>query len=122
MIKDNYIIKYMNDNDDINDLFGIFKNVIPKKKIHFDRIVRVILIPNRADYLNAGLQTIIWYSINDLDNFKKNFINDLIIISKENNIYKGTGIISVDMINKCKEIWYNSIDNDITNNKINLQC
>ena len=102
------------DNDDMNDLYGIFKNVIPRRKIHFNTVVRVILIPNRNDYLDAGLQTIIWYSINDLNNFKKNFMNDLIVILKQNNIDEGSGIISNDMINRCKKIWYNSIDCDIT--------
>jgi hypothetical protein len=56
-------------------------DLVNKKKVKFNNIIHIYLIPSRSDLLKDGLINQLWWDINDYKNF---FINNnsSIIIKK----------------------------------------
>lgn len=52
-----------------------------KKKVRFDNCARVILITSRAEYIQAGLYSTLWYKHDDYIEFKKETLKELASIS-----------------------------------------
>lgn len=96
-----------NDSDDNDDILGIFKTVYPRKnkKIKFSSSVKVTLVPTAQEYHNAGISNDLWWPNLDLDKFKQNFKNDLLVISALNHM----SIDNNDNLSKIKKIWYESL-------------
>ena len=67
----------------INTNLSIVNNCI-KKKVKFDNIIKVILIPNREKYLNNFLNDLLWWNEEDYYKFKKDFLLELNIVIKCN--------------------------------------
>jgi len=59
------------------------KGLSTKKKVNFDICVRVILITSRAEYVQAGLYSTLWYKHDDYIEFKKETLKDLAGISMD---------------------------------------
>ncbi len=52
-------------------------NCAPKKKVEFKPMAYVILIPQAAEFHNAGLAPLLWWSELDYQKFKNNFLTDI---------------------------------------------
>jgi hypothetical protein len=50
-----------------------------KKKVSFSNIVLVCLIPDRQQIIEHGIFDLLWWSIKDYVDFRKNVINNEII-------------------------------------------
>lgn len=50
-----------------------------KKKVSFSNIVMVCLIPDRHQIIENGIFDLLWWSIKDYVDFRKNMINNEII-------------------------------------------
>ncbi len=50
-----------------------------KKKVSFSNIVMVCLIPDRNQIIENGIFDLLWWSIKDYVDFRKNMINNEII-------------------------------------------
>lgn len=81
----------------INNIFKIRKNIFEiskfnelnnriRKKISFNKIVDVILIPSRREIIEQDLKYKIWYSIDELNSIRKSYMNEINIISNLNYI------------------------------------
>ena len=64
-----------------------------KKNVSFHKSVKVILIPTKGEYLK--LRDKIWWSSSDINEFKKNYKNNIKVIMNLNNtnIYKAKKIL-----------------------------
>ena len=49
------------------------KNYISKKKVSFNILVSVVLVPSRIDYINSDLIKLLWYQENDYIQFIKQY-------------------------------------------------
>lgn len=47
------------------------------KQLKFDSIVRTILIPTSDEYKEYNLSSILWYSLDDIERFKKDFAREI---------------------------------------------
>lgn len=69
----------------INNIFKINPFILnlqnDKKKVRFDNIVEVMIIPSRIDYMNDKIINDIWYTIHELKIMKIAFRNELNVIS-----------------------------------------
>ena len=81
----------------INNIFKIRKNIFEisnfnelnnriRKKISFNKIVEVILIPSRQEIIEQDLKYKIWYSIDELNSMRKSYMCEINIISNINYI------------------------------------
>jgi hypothetical protein len=77
LLYEDYKEKYVKKNN-----LPIFNNCI-KKKVKFDTIIKIILIPNRKEYFNSSLNDLLWWNEEDYYNFKKNFLLELNIVFSE---------------------------------------
>ena len=100
LLYDNYKEKNI-----INNNLPIFNNCI-KKKVKFDNIIKVILIPNREEYFNNSLNDLLWWKKEDYCNFKKNFLLELNIVFPREQHSPGNSSLSTCLtsINLCNKM------------------
>ena len=74
------IKKLLKDNNNCNNILtnnlkilSIFDNCI-KKKVKFNNIIKITLIPNREEYFQYSLNDILWWKEEDYINFRKEFL------------------------------------------------
>lgn len=81
----------------MNYIFSIleFHEKFHKKKVKINKICNVILIPSRSDINAFGLKNDIWYSLDELNLMRTNYIIELHIISQLNNV----------TLNEARKIW-----------------
>lgn len=98
--------------DSDGDLYGIFKIVDPDKinnqktkKVSFGYVAKVVLIPKREEYYNAGIDDYLWWKESDIRKFEKLFSLELNVISKLNNMV----LNDLNDLIKVKKIWYNNL-------------
>ena len=94
-------------NEDDEDVFGIFRDVVPRKnkKLKWSSTVKVIYVPQAIEYYNAGIGNDIWYNDKDLDKFNKTFKNEILVISHLNHMKINNG----SDLTKAKKIWYKNL-------------
>lgn len=56
-----------------------------KKKLRFDNLVRVTLIPSIAEYKDAGLHIFLWCSQNELQCYKDSAYEDIVEFMRASN-------------------------------------
>ena len=95
-----------NEEDKDDDIYGIFKDVYPKRNLKFNTKVRVVLVPCAKEYHDAGISQDLWWREIDLINFQRNFKTEILVISSLKNIY----INSQDDLSKVKKIWYENLN------------
>ena len=49
-------------------------NCINFKKVRFNNIIDIMLIPCRYEYFECSIDTLLWWKNEDYNNFKKNFL------------------------------------------------
>jgi len=59
-----------------------------KKKVKFDDIIKVILIPSKEEYFNYSLNDLLWWNERDYYLFKKDFLLELNIVIKNKQYEK----------------------------------
>ena len=98
--------------DSDGDVCGIFKIVDPEKinnqktkKVSFGYVAKVVLIPKREEYYNAGIDDYLWWKESDIRKFEKLFSLELNVISKLNHMV----LNDLNDLIKVKKIWYNSL-------------
>ena len=84
----NYIFSILEFHEKIHKKFH-------KKKVKINKICNVILIPSRSDINAFGLKNDIWYSLDELNLMRTNYIIELHIISQLNNV----------TLNEARKIW-----------------
>tara|TARA_A100001015_G_scaffold311828_1_gene415829 strand:+ start:816 stop:1070 length:255 start_codon:yes stop_codon:yes gene_type:complete len=77
--------------------------------IQFNNKINVILIPDRKEIEKSGLLKSLWWNKIELEECRKNFSNDLRVISAINNI----NFDNTKNISKVKNIWSNNLFNDL---------
>jgi hypothetical protein len=58
----------------------------PKKKVKFNIIVKVILVPSKNEYYQNHLEDKIWWSLYDIDKFKLNYRTHILTIMNLQNV------------------------------------
>eukprot|EP01006_Ploeotia_vitrea_P041642 TRINITY_DN66558_c10_g1_i1.p1 TRINITY_DN66558_c10_g1~~TRINITY_DN66558_c10_g1_i1.p1 ORF type:complete len:289 (-),score=-6.38 TRINITY_DN66558_c10_g1_i1:97-963(-) len=86
---------------------------VNKKKLRFNKNVKVILIPTRNEYNDAGLSNSIWWNLNDYNEMKFDAAKDIITIIKSEKVDAKT---AMNILYGCKSI-QNDINNKHNNNK-----
>ena len=81
--------------------------------IQFNNKINVILIPDRKEIEKSGLLKSLWWNKIELEECRKNFSNDLRVISAINNI----NFDNTKNISKVKNIWSNNLFNDLKRKK-----
>ncbi len=75
----------------IENIFQIRDNIFSiskfnEKKVRICTICEVILIPSKTDILESNLKDVLWYSENDFKNMKSNYLTELTLIGRMNNV------------------------------------
>jgi len=77
----------------MNHIFNILK--FHEEKVKINNNCNVILIPSRSDIYDLGLKHDIWYSLDELNLMRTNYIIELHIISRLKNV----------TLNEARKIW-----------------
>lgn len=81
----------------IKNIFQIRDNIFNiskfnEKKVKICSICEIILIPSRSDIIENNLKDVLWYSFDDLKNMRSNYLKELTLISRMNNVSIGESL------------------------------
>lgn len=68
---------------------------VAKKRVAFQPLVRVVLIPSRNEYIAAGLLSILWWEDSDYSSFKTSAVRELKALMISRGIYNSKEAIKV---------------------------
>jgi hypothetical protein len=68
---------------------------VAKRRVAFQPLVRVVLIPSRNEYIAAGLLSILWWEDSDYSSFKTSAVKELKALMISRGIYNSKEAIKV---------------------------
>lgn len=100
-------MNFSESNEYIKNIFQIRDNIFNilkfnEKEVKICTICEVILIPSRTDILENNLKDVLWYSTNDFKNMRSNYLIELTLIGRMNNV----------SIREALRIWKDCVQND----------
>ena len=66
-----------------------------RRKVEFQPLVRVVLIPSRTEYSSAGLLSILWWEDSDYSSFKSTAVRELKALMISRGIYSSRDAIKI---------------------------